>query len=518
MNVVVWARVSSREQKEGYSIDAQLRACRGKAKREKWQIVREFAVAESAKRGAARAEFNRMFTWVKKNARKEGVEAILSHKLDRVCRNLRDAVRLQELEDACGVRLLFVENQFGPGAAGQFSFNVMAAVAQYYSENLQAEVRKGMDEKVRQGWLPAHAPYGYINVPGNRQEPIQPDPEKAPTVVRIFLLYAQGTLNLVSLGDALAEERRIYRPTQPRFTRTTLSYIRINRFYVGEIKWRGETYPGKHQPLVNQELFDTCQEILNGRTRRTSNPQHELSGGLFRCAICGAAITGERIRRPLADGSVRDHIYYRCAKNHRGPDHPVVRWRARDLEEAVAAELEKLRMPSKEVAEWFRKRLAEAVADRTACRRRRRLDLLRQQAEVKRSRDRLLDARIAGDVDAPTFRAKKTELEGRLREIDRSLHSADTNSDGTAAPWGDISGATGDISEGTGDMALVLFDWSQQAADLWRGSKNGEKRDILDALSSNRLLSDVSLVLEKRRPFDLLAERPSCQSGRGDWI
>jgi hypothetical protein len=56
MNVVVWARVSSREQKEGYSIDAQLRACRAKAAREGWQVAHEFAVAESAKRGAARAE------------------------------------------------------------------------------------------------------------------------------------------------------------------------------------------------------------------------------------------------------------------------------------------------------------------------------------------------------------------------------------------------------------------------------------------------------------------------------
>jgi DNA invertase Pin-like site-specific DNA recombinase len=55
MNVVIWARVSSREQREGYSIDAQLRATRDKAEREGWKVVREFAVAESAKRGAEQA-------------------------------------------------------------------------------------------------------------------------------------------------------------------------------------------------------------------------------------------------------------------------------------------------------------------------------------------------------------------------------------------------------------------------------------------------------------------------------
>ena len=165
MKVVIWARGSSREQREGYSIDAQLRACRERALKNGWTVVREFVVAESAKRGAERVAFNEMFKWVRANARKEGIKAILAHKLDRVCRNMRDAVRLQELEDACGVQLAFVDNQFGPGAAGAMSFNVMAAVAQYYSDNLRSEVLKGMDEKVRQGWPTGHAPYGYINVP-----------------------------------------------------------------------------------------------------------------------------------------------------------------------------------------------------------------------------------------------------------------------------------------------------------------------------------------------------------------
>ena len=130
MNVVIWARVSSRGQREGYSIDAQLRVTRDRAQSLGWQITREFIVAESAKRGAERTMFNEMSAWVRANARREKIKAILSHKLDRVCRNMRDAVRLPELEDTCGVQLAFVDNQFGPGAAGALSFNVMAAVAQ----------------------------------------------------------------------------------------------------------------------------------------------------------------------------------------------------------------------------------------------------------------------------------------------------------------------------------------------------------------------------------------------------
>ncbi|MCI0333570.1 MAG: recombinase family protein, partial [Planctomycetes bacterium] len=309
MNVVIWARVSSREQREGYSIDAQLRANRERAQANGWHVVREFVVAESAKRGAERLAFNEMFAWVKSNAKREKLKAILSHKLDRVCRNMRDAVRLQELEDVCGVQLAFVDNQFGPGAAGALSFNVMAAVAQYYSDNLRTEVLKGMDEKVRQGWPTGLAPYGFINT-DDRNEPVQPHPDKAHTLVRMFELYATGSHTFESLADVLEGEGHVFRPSYPRFNRTALSYILGNRFYVGELHRNGHVFEGRYKRLIDRATFDACQDIMNGRNRRTGKPEHPFAGGLFRCAFCGQSITGERIRRKLRGGGVREHVYY----------------------------------------------------------------------------------------------------------------------------------------------------------------------------------------------------------------
>jgi DNA invertase Pin-like site-specific DNA recombinase len=181
MNVVAWARVSSREQKDGYSLDAQMRAIREKANKEGWKIIKEFTVAESTSRKANRLQFDNMLNWVKKNAKKESLRALVCHKLDRACRNMRDAVRLQDLEESCSVRPLFVENQFGQGAAGLLSFNVMAAVAQYYSDNLRSEVLKGLNEKAEQGWLPSNAPFGYDTIPRIRMSlssPIPPKPQR----------------------------------------------------------------------------------------------------------------------------------------------------------------------------------------------------------------------------------------------------------------------------------------------------------------------------------------------------
>ena len=288
MNVVVWARVSSREQREGYSIDAQLRTNREQAQANGWRIIREFVVAESAKRGAEHVAFNEMFNWVKTHAKREQIKSILSHKLDRVCRNMRDAVRLQELEDLCGVQLTFVENQFGPGAAGAFSFNVMAAVAQYYSDNLRSEVLKGMDEKVRQGWPTGLAPYGYRNV-NDRDEPIQPDPDKSNTLVRIFELYASGGHTFKSLADLLRREGHVFRDSSVRFRRSALTHILRNRFYIGELLRNGQVFQGRYRRLIDRATFDACQDVLHRRNRR-----HEHAPACFR-----ERVVSLRLLRPI---------------------------------------------------------------------------------------------------------------------------------------------------------------------------------------------------------------------------
>jgi site-specific DNA recombinase len=498
MNVVVWARVSSREQREGYSIDAQLRLNRERARTNGWTVAREFVVAESAKRGAERVAFNEMFAWVKANAKKLKIKAILSHKLDRVCRNMRDAVRLQELEDSCGVQLAFVDNQFGPGAAGALSFNVMAAVAQYYSDNLRSEVLKGMDEKVRQGWPTGHAPYGYSNVE-DKAEPIQPHPEKSQTLVRMFDLYATGGHTFTSLADVLEREGHVYRTSQPRFHRTALSYILGNRFYIGELHRNGHVYEGRYQRLIDRTTFDACQDVLHGRNRRTGTPEHPLAGGLIRCQFCGQSITGERIRRKLKGGGVREHIYYRCANNHPGPDHPTVRWKSEDLEQAILKDLSALSYEA-ELADWFRNQLGDAISDLTSSRRRQSTALVKRKSELANMQDRLLNAYLAGTVEEGVFKSKSNELKSEANKTDESLASL------------------GDVDPARGKVAMAIFDFAQNAAETWRRSNNTVRREILDLVCLNRTLGDVNLDTTKRKPFDVFAERLVFNDSRGDRI
>lgn len=326
------------------------------------------------------------------------------------------------------------------------------------------------------------------NGSADRDEPVRPHAEKSRTLVRIFELYAGGAHTFKSLADQLEREGHTFRNSQPRFYRTALSYILNNRFYIGELRRNGRVFQGRYRLLIDRRTFDACQDVLHGRNRRTGAPRHPLAGGLFRCAYCGQSITGERVRRKLRGGGVREHFYYRCANNHPGPHHPRVRWKADELEQAIVGDLAAMRTPTPEVAEWLRRELSAAVTDVTAYRRRQSTELAKRKAALAGMQDRLLNAYLTGAVDEDAYKAKADELRAEAARADESL--------------ADLGAA----ESARGESAVALFDWTQKAPETWRRSNNAVRREILDAVCLNRTLTDVNLVTTKRKPFDVLAE------------
>ena len=63
--------------------------------------------------------------------------------------------------------------------------------------------------------------------------------------------------------------------------------------------------------------------------------------------------------------------------------------------------------------------------------------------------------------------------------------------------------------------ALSVFDFSQNLATAWEGSNSEARREILDCVSLNRTVTDTTLCVTKRKPFDYLAERPFLKNGDG---
>jgi hypothetical protein len=172
----------------------------------------------------------------------------------------------------------------------------MADFSVYYSEDLGEKYRRGKKGRVVKGQANGDLAFGYRRNPVTRQD--EPDPEDAEGVRLAFAEYATGACS--DLDIALLLNQRGYRTANKTgrrpFSKDTLRQLLQNRFYTGQVSYKGEWFPGKHPPLVDPLLFDRCQAVRAARRSRTGSVNHQTRpyplGGLLVCQECGTRYRG----------------------------------------------------------------------------------------------------------------------------------------------------------------------------------------------------------------------------------
>ena len=492
---VALARVSSREQeREGFSLDVQEAALRGYAERAGGEIVRFFRIAETASKTDERKTFRELIRYAKKHA--GALDGLLFYKVDRAARNLVDYVELEKLESDHGVPFISVSQPTENTPAGRMMRRTLANMASFYTEQQSVDVREGIARRVAEGWFPTAAPYGYRNVRKDGRGVVEVDPEDGPKVSRVFRLFAYEGLTLDTLAERLAEDGVAYRPSSAKWPRSTLHALLRHRAYIGEVPHQGEWHPGRHEPLTDRETWDRVQTLLGSKVYRS----HELvyAGGLIACGHCGHAITGERVKKKLKAGETF-YVYYRCSK-YRSAGHPPVRLREADLDGQVLDLFGKIRIDDPAVRGWFAAVLRAQTADEQEESHKRRADLKRRLTALQGQQDRLLNLRLADEIDADAFAAKRRELRDREAALKLQAEVADRSHAERA------------------DLAARAFELSQALAEKWVTADHAEKRAILEILCLNLTLSDATLCYEMRKPFDVLVEGLSPPVSRDDKI
>ncbi|MFZ5452536.1 MAG: recombinase family protein [Thermodesulfobacteriota bacterium] len=160
-----------------------------------YRIVQEFVDVETAKK-TGRPGFNSMVDFFRKQLKskspKEPCRILLVEKTDRLYRNLKDWVTIDDLN----LDIHFVKENVvlskDSRSSEKFMHGIKVLMAKNYIDNLSEETKKGMLEKAEQGIFPSFAPLGYINVECGGKRIIQIDPEMAPFVRQLFEWYATG--------------------------------------------------------------------------------------------------------------------------------------------------------------------------------------------------------------------------------------------------------------------------------------------------------------------------------------
>lgn len=280
----IYARYSSSGQREE-SIEGQIRECTDFAERNNITIVKIYAdKAVSGKSTEKREEFQQMM----KDAEKGIFNAVICWKIDRFARNRYDSAMNKARLKKHGIRLFYAKESIPEGPEGIILESVMEGYAEYYSENLAQNVRRGNYESALECKTLGHMCLGYQTSPEGKYAI---NPETAPTIRYIFEEYANGT-SCVAIAAAL-NEKGVRTLTGGSFTAKGLAKILNNEKYIGVYTYLDTVRIEDGVPaLISRELWDKCQKILadhrkSPRTGTATAVGRYILTGKFFCGNCG---------------------------------------------------------------------------------------------------------------------------------------------------------------------------------------------------------------------------------------
>lgn len=345
---IIWVRVSTQMQTQGYSQDYQLRECEQIVKRDNLHIEKVFRVDETSTRWWKRKEFKEMSSFVKEN----DIEFLLIYTVDRLLRNIEDYIYhikplivQNEVKLFCVQQNLVIRKNSKYYEWGELEKAIVDATQE--GRKIGERTFKGMEEKARKGSYPAFAPLGYLNIadpndpendPKRKRRTIIIDSDRAPLIKKAFELYAGGRYSLSSLcnemnqlGLKIKESRSKKRGLRP-ISKHGLQSVLRNIFYVWQFRWNQITWPGNHPAIIDRNLFDAVQAKLE---ENVSNPKGSTKKYfpfkfLLKCEHCFSSITAEE--------GWRDHIYYRCTK-YRNHNCPGRDYRQEEIDQILAENL-----------------------------------------------------------------------------------------------------------------------------------------------------------------------------------
>jgi len=273
------------------SLDAQREACEAYIKsqaHEGWRLI-PGRYDDGAFSGASldRPALQQLLSEVRSGK----IDIIVVYKVDRLTRSLADFAKLVELFDQHSVSFVSVTQSFNTTSSmGRLTLNVLLSFAQFEREVIGERVRDKIAASKRKGiWVGGPVPLGYASI--NKKLVVVP--EEAETVRLIFERYLEvGSIRtLVQELDrrGIRTKRQVGGNGQSRggirFGVGPLAHLLRNRFYIGEVVYRGKVHPGEHEPIADQALFEAVQTKLaasaTARQLRLKGSPAILAGRIF---------------------------------------------------------------------------------------------------------------------------------------------------------------------------------------------------------------------------------------------
>ncbi len=485
---VILVRVSSKEQEEGYSLEAQLANLQAYAQRKELDVIQTFRIIESSTKGH-RPEFERMIEFIRQQGQRI---ALIVDCVDRLQRSFTHTPVLNDLMQKDCLEIHFVRegNMLDKDATSsqKVMWNMGVVMAQSFTDQLSDNVKRSVKHKISQGEWIAKAPLGYLNVldKDSGHNTVILDKERAFLVKKLFTEYASGTVSLHELGRRSKDWGLRTHKGNPVSVQTLSNMFR-NPFYYGMMRINGRLYPHAYPALIDKTLFDACEKIYdrpNTAAPATSDNPFALNG------IIACALTGRRVSCDLKKGKYV-YLITRDPKNTAKKiwiPEKIVMDQIRDVIHSITIPqdvLEPMVDYLRQSHEAETQHYQETVI------------ALRQEADdITKKLSRLTDCLLDGSITKDIYAQKHDELQNRRIEINQLLEK-------------NIS------ADGQFKIALsTLLSLSSRIGPLFDGSTPDEKRRLIGFVFTNLELEGSKLRFSLRKPFDLFVDLSHCKDWR----
>ena len=277
------------------------------------------------------------------------VDVVVVYKIDRLSRSLMDFAKLVDVFDRHNVTFVSVTQTFNTTTSmGRLTLNILLSFAQFEREVTGERIRDKIAASRKKGmWMGGNPPLGY----DVRDRNLIVNADEANTVRMIFKRFLTvGSATLLSKD--LTAEGVMSKRGKP-INKGYLYKLLKNQVYIGKAVHKGKAYPGEHEAIITQDLWNKVRTIISESPRTRANHTRAQTPALLKGIIFGA--DGRAMTPVHTKKKNKLYRYYVAAELLKGetPDGIVRRVPAGEIEAAVIDHVRGLlRAPEIVVATW----------------------------------------------------------------------------------------------------------------------------------------------------------------------
>src|SRR3990167_524975 len=483
MRAVILARVSTaRQEEEGLSLDNQLQTLRDYAARNEIEVVKEFRFSESADR-KIRKKFLEMVDFIKQHSE---VKAVIAYRVDRITRNYRDAVEMDDLRLEADKELHFVYDHLvlNSKTLGRdiVDWDLKVFLAKQFINRLKEDAKNSALYKLKNNEWPLKAPYGYKNITlDNKRKWIVIDPLPAKVVEKMYEWYSTSSFSLNEIRDKVKDVFNI------SFSKGYVDFILKNKFFCGIMVYDEKEYTHNYDLIISPELFEKVQQIKAGYNKK----HFKFAGlpylyrGLIRCSVCNCMVTPEKKKGK--------YVYYHCTQYN--GKHDAYWIREEDLTKQFAEYFKGFEMP-KDVVEDIVQSLREAHQDKSHFHK----SLLENyQTQYKKYEDmieKMYEDKLSGSITESYYDKKSDEFRAKQKGLQKKMGKLQIADEQYYI---------------TSDYVLNL---ASRASELFESSEPQQKRLLLKETLQNLTLDGRLVRYNEIKPYDKIR----LYASRQDWL